>query len=91
MKVILIIVAYTAIILLLYICLYIRDIKAFKKFYPKGGDFKDWYNNTPREYQGGIGFNTLASAFWVVTIPIFVFDSIFSFILKTIRKYHNVN
>ena len=91
MKVILIIVAYTAISLLLYICLYIRDIKVFKKLYQKGGDFKDWYNDTQREYQGGIGFNTLASAFWVVTIPIFVFESVFSFILKTIRKYHNVN
>ena len=91
MKVILIIVAYTAISFLLYICLYIRDIKAFKKNYPKGRDFEYWYNNTPREYQGGMAFNTFASVFWVVTIPVFIFESIFSFILKTIRKYYNVN
>lgn len=75
----------------MYFCLYIRDIKAFRKFYPNGGYFKDWYNNTPKDYQGGIGFNTFASAFWVFSIPIFVFESVVSFMLKIIRKYYNID
>lgn len=90
MEAILIIVGYFSIALIQYFLLYIGDIKEFKKLYPKGGDFNHWYENTPREYCGGIGFNVIVSLFWIVFLPIRWIETTIEFMLKIIRRYYRI-